>query len=258
MSTESRRRKQFIYGGITFFALVVLAAAVVYFALPKAAPTCFDGRQNQRETGVDCGGPCISCEIKGLPAPTVRLEKIFRSGDRVLFAAEIENLNSEYGAKDLPYSVVAKDAGGATLQTIRGRTFIYALDRRYIVELFSAKPGQIAGAELVIAPSDSISWESRNTFRKPNAAVRDIAVSSDPDTRGYAVSGIITNRSEFALSRVEIIGFLYTAGGAQIAVSKTQMENMASFGERAFVLNFPAGRIEIDPSKTRVFVYAIR
>ena len=26
-----------------------------------AAPTCFDGFQNQGETGVDCGGPCPAC-----------------------------------------------------------------------------------------------------------------------------------------------------------------------------------------------------
>ena len=27
-----------------------------------AAPTCFDGFQNQGETGVDCGGPCPACD----------------------------------------------------------------------------------------------------------------------------------------------------------------------------------------------------
>ena len=27
----------------------------------EPAPTCFDGIQNQGETGVDCGGPCSSC-----------------------------------------------------------------------------------------------------------------------------------------------------------------------------------------------------
>jgi hypothetical protein len=26
------------------------------------APTCFDGIQNQGETGIDCGGPCVSCQ----------------------------------------------------------------------------------------------------------------------------------------------------------------------------------------------------
>lgn len=258
MSVESRRQKQFIYG-IAFFAIIIIpVAATVYFILPKAAPTCFDGRRNQGETGVDCGGPCISCELKALPAPTVRFERVFRGDDRALFVAEIENLNSEHGVKDLPYSILAKDAGGEILQTIRGRTFIYALDRRYIVNVFSAHPEEIASAELVLAPSNGISWESRSIFEKPDVTTRDISVSPAPGTRGFRVSGIVTNRSPFALSRVEIIGFLYTSEGARVAVSKTQMENVASLGEMAFVLNFPAGQTAIDASKTRVFVYAIR
>ena len=59
--------------------LMLLCAVIFqifpYFAYPQAAgfnmsltifsPTCFDGTQNQNETGVDCGGPCAACSGGG-------------------------------------------------------------------------------------------------------------------------------------------------------------------------------------------------
>lgn len=258
MSTESRKQKQLIYGAAFFVPLVVIAALAVYFAIPKAAPTCFDNKRNQGETGVDCGGPCIHCDIKALPAPTVRFEKVFKNGNRALFAAEIENLNVEYGAKDLPYTVTVRGADGETLQTIHGRTFIYALDRRYIVELLSANSKEVADVEFSLSASSLISWESRDIFRKPDVSERSVITAGGAGGRGSIVSGILTNRNPFTLSNAEVVGFIYTAQGMQIGASKTQMENMASFEEREFVLNFPAEQIAIDPSKTKIFVYSIR
>lgn len=258
MSTESRKKKQFTYvAGL--FVLLALIAVAVYFALPKAAPTCFDNKRNQGETGVDCGGPCIPCDIKALPAPTIRSERIFRGGGRALFVAEIENLSANYGAKNLPYTLIVKDRDDETLQTIHGKTFLYSLDRRHIVELLSPDSKEVSRVEFSFAPSLQISWESRDIFKKPqNVSVRDVRTAPGADGRGPMIEGIITNQNLFALSSAEVVGFLYTAQGVRAAVSKTKTENIASSGERGFVLNFPPEQIAIDPAKTKVFVYSIR
>ena len=60
-----RLLKQFLYG---FFYLAILVSLIwlVYSFEFKPAPNCFDGKKNQEETGIDCGGSCISCEVKAL------------------------------------------------------------------------------------------------------------------------------------------------------------------------------------------------
>lgn len=48
--------------------------------LEENIPNCFDNIQNQNETGVDCGGPCIPCEkevVEMLAPPSKRRTDIF-------------------------------------------------------------------------------------------------------------------------------------------------------------------------------------
>lgn len=59
-----RLKKQLTYL-VMFLAVLVLIG--FYFYAKSQQPTCFDGKQNQGEEGIDCGGPCaISCEVKEL------------------------------------------------------------------------------------------------------------------------------------------------------------------------------------------------
>ena len=188
---ESRRQKQIIYG-TAFFVLLAAAALAVYFAVPKAEPTCSDNRRNQGETGVDCDGPCIACDIKALSVPTVRFEKVFNDGSRTLFAAEIENLNPRYGASDLPYALSVHGADGNVLQTIYGRTFVYAIDRRYVVEPLAADPKAISRVTFALASSSDISWASKDLFVKPNVSLRAIETSGGTGKEGWSVSGMVS------------------------------------------------------------------
>jgi hypothetical protein len=72
-SWASRRRRLYFEGALGTFTLIVVA---IWF-LNLERPTCFDGRNNQDELGVDCGGSCaIFCPAQVL-GPVVRWSRMF-------------------------------------------------------------------------------------------------------------------------------------------------------------------------------------
>ena len=77
-----------IYSGVTLWlpglhaenlhtASIVILAIILIVGLPAflllyKAPTCFDGKQNQGEGGIDCGGPCVKlCPSAFLPPEVI-------------------------------------------------------------------------------------------------------------------------------------------------------------------------------------------
>ena len=44
--------------GIVGGVVAIIAGYFVYTVLFKVDPTCFDGKKNQDERGIDCGGVC--------------------------------------------------------------------------------------------------------------------------------------------------------------------------------------------------------
>jgi hypothetical protein len=65
-----------------FYALVVLGVVAVLvvvlgFVFFYKAPTCIDGKMNQNEEGVDCGGVCVKvCEAPAISAVWARSVKV--------------------------------------------------------------------------------------------------------------------------------------------------------------------------------------
>src|SRR3989344_7202851 len=93
MSWAARRR---------FIILLIIGAVVVAFLTTVGiatfydAPSCTDSKQNQDETGIDCGGSCSRiCTAEAQP-PTVLFTKAIQNGEgRVDVIAEIENKNAD-------------------------------------------------------------------------------------------------------------------------------------------------------------------
>ena len=72
---QSRFLKQFIYGVLYLGILSGLSYGVYAFVVRQ--PNCTDGRQNQGESGIDCGGPCTSCELRQLKPIEIRSARVF-------------------------------------------------------------------------------------------------------------------------------------------------------------------------------------
>ena len=59
-----RLRKQIISGLVIFLILFLISYLIFLTIRGPVAASCFDGKKNQGEEGIDCGGPCPPCELK--------------------------------------------------------------------------------------------------------------------------------------------------------------------------------------------------
>lgn len=165
-----RTLKQFIYGAfyLTIFFLIVYG---IYLAGFKAAPTCFDGKQNQNETGVDCGGPCSICELKALNPIKVSLPvQVFSLDGAVSALVELRNPNVNLGADKFSYELNFYDANDEKIFTSTKESFIYPGEIKYIVEInLNVDYEKIDRTEFKISNE---SWKLAGEFpcRKPHIA----------------------------------------------------------------------------------------
>ncbi len=247
---NSRLAKQIFYGAgyLTVLFLFVFAVYLIWF---KPAPTCFDARKNQGETGVDCGGPCLPCEIKTLIPLEISWQKNLPADNQTIIAAEIKNPNLDWGADFFTYSINIYNNNGELIKTVKRNSFIYAAEIKYLLEPLEISPKEIGRTEISFA---DFNWKSANEFKKPLIQTREI---KNEET---AISGYLTNNNAFKLSKIRVFGFLYNQYGIISAASKTELENIDAFEEQFFKINFPknVSSLNIDFNKTKIYVEAIR
>jgi hypothetical protein len=247
---NSRLAKQIIYGA-GYLAVLFLLFFAVYFFRFKPAPTCFDAKKNQGETGVDCGGPCLPCEIKTLVPPEISWLKNLPADNQTIIAAEIKNPNLDWGADFFSYSVDIYGNNGEKIKTVKRNSFIYAGEIKYLIEPVEIDSKSIGKVEISFA---DFNWKSNEEFKKPTIQTREIK------TEDSAIGGFLTNNNAFKLSKIKVFGFLYNQYGILSAASKTELENINAFEEKFFKINFPKNisSLNIDFNKTKIYVEAIR
>ncbi len=237
----SRTLKQIIYG---FFYLVIIAGIVYggYLVFRETAPTCNDGRQNQGETEVDCGGPnCVSCAIKKLQPIVTKLE-YFGVGNNTSVILTLSNPNLNYGAESFTYTINFYNASRQLIFSLVKDSFIYPAEAQKTIVEPNLKFGylQIAGQpEIVIS---NINWKPLAEFSMPKVQTRQIVTSVAGSQA--TVSGILVNRESTSLSKVTVGLLVYQQlpeSNKLIGASKTILQNLNPFEERSFKITVPLG-----------------
>ncbi len=155
LSWARQRQLNYLTTVVAFLALVGL---VIYFVY-KPVPTCFDGRQNQDEEGVDCGGVCsLACsnQIQALKIDWVRPLKV-EDGWYDL-TAQVENLNQNLGNRYLPYIFSVYDTDNVLITKREGVTFANAGEKFVIFEGRVITKDRSVGKVFVEFPT-STPWE---------------------------------------------------------------------------------------------------
>jgi hypothetical protein len=251
---ERRRLKQIIFGGI-FLAFFALILGGVYFLFLKPQPSCFDGRKNGDETGVDCGGPCQSCEIQTLTPLQISWLKNFPIGKNTIIAAEIKNPNLNWGAENFSYTFRLYDIYDNEIYTLTKKSFIYSGEVKFIVEPnLNVEMAQIGNIAISFS---SINWKSQTEFPRPETQIRGLKTESGPPLR---ISGLFLNNNPYGLSRANVLGFIYNQKGDLISASKTELGKTEAFEESSFQITFPQNISPkiVDSSMTKLYVEAVR
>jgi len=253
----SRLLKQFLYG---VFYIVVLSGIIwgTYSLFLKPAPSCFNHVQDQGEEGIDCGGPCAKVcipanlkpvEISGQP----QILRPTPSGISVF--AKIQNPNSDYGAKSFSYAFRFYDSQDNLIQEVRGESFVYAAEIKYLAEFNLSFSGfkQAQRAELII---ENPAWVSGSVFRLPQAALQGVQTSKS-DTGMLQVNGRFINNDSVIFSNVAVVALFYNQVGQPVGISKNEVDNVSPGESQTFSVIHPAIP-NVDVSRTAVFLYAKR
>jgi len=259
VEVEKKRGKQIIIIAIyvTFFLLIVSA---IFYAL-KPKPNCFDGKLNQDEEKVDCGGICArKCEVT--PREVISVEKTgyVASGlvNKYDIYGEIYNPNAFMGSKEFSYEFKIKNSQGVVIGERKGINFILPGERKYIIESNVETNEVPVSVELVVSAVKWIEF-SVDDYQKPELKVVNKVYSPITSGVGFSeVKGLIKNESQFDFATIKVYIIVRNKAREILALNSTQMNTVKAGENRDFRVYWPSrfpGEVEFFDVQTDVNVF---
>lgn len=245
----ANRRKLFIV------LLIVLAIIpfVAYFTYPllTAEPTCSDGVQNDKETGVDCGGACQYLCKESLASLTVDFARPLQLLPGVYSAvAYITNANPYAYVPELKYTIQLYDANNRYITERKGTTYVLPGRTTAIIEThMESSLFTPSRAHLVI--DETPPMQDIRRFTHTPLSVSDVQLKSE--TTLPKLEAIITNASLEKVSAIEVAAVIFDVSGNVQAVSKTLVKSIDGESSQRAVFTWPkpftftVGKIDVLP-----------
>ncbi len=244
MAISWRTKRQLVF----FAVFGVAAGAGLWILFSQIVPeaSCRDRRQNQREEGVDCGGPCAPCATNAR-APVILWTRFFQVSPGHFEAASlVENQNQNFGAKSASYRFRLYDAKNILIAAKEGKTFLGPGERFVVYEpdlaTFQRSPVR-ATLEF-----DPISWAIPDR-EKPRILITNKAFSNDPAGR---VRVELQNEGLFAVDAVDVAAVLLDAGGNAVGTSISRLERLEGEERREIFFTWRNSFVP-PPDKIEVF-----
>lgn len=245
-------RRQLIILAIVLGVIIILGIIFLVPALKKE-PTCFDGKQNGDETGIDCGGSCPRLCQEEMRQIIVEWARPFAVAANLYNAvAYIKNQNIEGAVFEIPYQFRLYDKDNVFIAAREGKTFIEPNKNSVIFE------SRILVGNRVPTRAEFKFLASPQWIRVPKETMDIVSVSikekklSDLEAQPRLTTTII-NDSLYNIPELDIVALLYGKNGNVVAASKTFIEHLPERSSRKLFFRWSAPfgeevvRIEIIP-----------
>jgi len=238
-----------IYAGAILTVIVVISAPIIFSSLHKK-PTCFDGKQNQGETAIDKGGPCINLDGRSLQEYSVLWARAFPIRDGFYNAvAYVENPNARAGMYSIRYEFKLYDDKNILIAQRFGSTPLFPGG------VFPVFESRIDAGNRVPART-TFSFVTQGVWKKMKNATRGIEIynqrTSDV-TSAPRVDAVIKNNNLTSLSNIILVAVLFDDKDNAIATSRTLIENLNPGEDKTIAFTWPrpfkqkVARIDIIP-----------
>ncbi len=237
MAKLQRNHKRLIIIGIYLVIFFLLGWGI--YSIFKPAGTCLDGKRNQDETGIDCGGVCKACEKNYQTQDLIVKETAFVSDSQGKYdvLARISNPNNQVGASYFAYIFKLKDAQGNVLTLRTGNNFILPVESKYIIETGLETDQEPKELEFQISTPK---WEEFFGYEKPELNISSQRYDLISSGVGYSeAKGLLRNNSSFDFDTIKINVVLRNEIGKPIAFNRTEMRTVNAGEERDFRLLWP-------------------
>ena len=229
------KKRQIIYIVSFVFALLLLGA-YPFFKLFYNPPSCFDGKQNQLEVGVDRGGPCQLLADSQVSSLVVNWVKPFIVSDGVYdIAASVENPNYDAGVEKASYAFKAYGPSGSLIEERVGTTFIRPRDKFIIFESSILSESKKVD-KVIFEFAQELAWVKMDK-ESPVVVVKNkrlTKIESSP-----RLNATLLNNSIDDFVGVDISAVIYGNDGNPIAVSSTYEDRIPKGGGKDIFFTWP-------------------
>jgi len=226
-------RKKFTYLSLVFLFILIVIVLPIYF-FTKKEPTCFDGRKNQSERGVDCGGECQRLCPADESQPIILWTRAFKVADDLYSAvAKVENPNIDAEAKNVQYALKLYDSNNVLVAEKIGSADIPPYRSFYVFEggIFV---GDRIPARSALEFKSNLDWK-KSSDRSNDMRILGSIVDSEPKPR---VNAIIKNESFEVQKNVAVTVVIFDTSNKAIAASKTYIDSLDRNTEEEIVFTW--------------------
>lgn len=233
-----------------FIVIVLLSSFAFVYLFSYEEPTCFDGKQNGNEEGVDCGGNCsLLCTNQAFD-PVVHWRRFFEIGPNVYNTiAYIENQNPTAGASDVGYSFKLYDTNNVVLVEKEGSIDLRPNQVTPIIEN-NLNTGQLEAARVSFEFTENINWIKQEPLGNLVAIRNQDITEVDGLPR---VTATVFNNTLGPLENILFVVIVYDENSNAIATSNTKVFRIDKDGSQNIIFTWPQGfskkatRFEIIP-----------
>ena len=226
-----------LYALIVFSVVAIVAAFFIYRAVQED-PTCFDGKQNGDERGIDCGGTCANyCEGEAKNLVTIWSRAFPIVGDVYNVTAYVENQNIDAALTELTYRFRLYDENNVYIGDRVGKTFIEPNKRTAIFEGGIAVGNRVPRTVFfdVLAGDE---WVKTSTALKEFKLFVPNRELENEDTTPR-VRATLENRTLMDIANIEVVAILYGQDGNAVTVSKTFVESIPASSAKEVFFTWP-------------------
>lgn len=231
---EARQQKQLIIGGVY---VLIFAALGYWIYTANFAPSCSDGKQNGKETGIDCGiaacGVACPVPVQALQIQSAQMAKT-PAGDFDA-AFQIFNPNTLYAVVSGTYDLVVADANGKELSRKSGNTF-YMLPGQTKYLVLSALKGIPDGSSPLVE-FKNLQWEKVSGDSNVSLSAGPAQVIPGPGKT--TINAVIANGSNYDFDNVDVAVIVSDVAGRLITTSTTNIQTLLSGSQRAITVSWP-------------------
>ncbi len=227
-----------IFGGI--FISIILVVAYLLIPYLKQEPTCFDGKLNGSEFGIDCGGDCaLICEeqAKDLIVLWSNAKEIVPGRYNAL--AYIQNQNPYAGVESISYEFNLYDKDNLLIKKRKGSTFIDANANTAIFEGAIDVGNRIPVRTTFAFTGDKPKWEKIGSRELSNVSVvvKDKILKNE-DTSPL-LEATLLNGTLLSIKSFDVVAILYDKDGNMINSSGTFVDSLSGSTSKKVFFTWP-------------------
>lgn len=246
MSWGTKRRNTII---VLSFIIFLIPVIFISYKIIYKKPTCFDGKQNGAESGIDCGGGCaLVCNAETFE-PIVLWTRLFEIAPGLYNTiAYIENPNLDAEISSVKYTFRLFDEKNTLLYERNGKVDIQPKAIIPIIEngLFTNK---LRAKRVTFDFTSDFVFEKKAPL-EPVLIVKDEELTEGGEPR---VEAILQNISIYPVRNIKTIVILYDNNDNAIGSSSTIVEEIVGGASAPIVFTWPnifevpIARLEIIP-----------